>query len=184
MRRLPLVTQFGEKVRPLDRGGRTCGYRAGISSSRSAAAAMWNAIIRMSRPSRFCIVNIYIGNAKGNPAAAGRRRMSLLLHARLRIYCFQVDRSVPMSVPENYEDVLAIALRYTETRDEEEISSIIAMMGGLEEHQALAIMRGSGNELGPVEELVALARLQLVVTRAEAIRILDEVAGQHTGPRP
>lgn len=53
MKRLPLVTRFGEKVRPLDRGGRTCGYRAGISSSRSAAAAMWNAMARMSLPSRF-----------------------------------------------------------------------------------------------------------------------------------
>jgi hypothetical protein len=29
-----------EKVRPLDRGDRTCGYRAGISSSRSSAATM------------------------------------------------------------------------------------------------------------------------------------------------
>lgn len=89
-----------------------------------------------------------------------------------------------MATPKNYDDVLAIALRYAETGDDEEISTVIEKMGGLEEHQALAIMCGSGNELAPVEQLVAVARLLSVVTRTEAIHIMDEVAGHQAGPRP
>lgn len=48
--RLPGVILRMCRVRPLGRGGRKRGYREKESSSRSAAATMWNAKARMSVP--------------------------------------------------------------------------------------------------------------------------------------
>ncbi|NTF17351.1 hypothetical protein G6L37_02845 [Agrobacterium rubi] len=89
-----------------------------------------------------------------------------------------------MAAPEAFDDVLAIAMRYAETGDADEIAAAVMEMGAVDEEQALAIMRGSGNELSPVEELVSLSVIQFVITRSEAVRIMDLAANHSPGARP
>lgn len=88
-----------------------------------------------------------------------------------------------MTLPRSAEELLAIALRYVETGDGEEIDSVVAQLYGIEEEQALAIMRGSDNELDQVESLIALSVSHRLIRRSEGIRILDEVAARSPGAR-
>ncbi len=88
-----------------------------------------------------------------------------------------------MTLPSSAEELLAIALRYVDTGDGEEIASIVGRLSGLEEEQALAIMRGSDNELDQVESLIALSVSHRLISRSEGIRILDEVATRSPGAR-
>ncbi len=88
-----------------------------------------------------------------------------------------------MTLPGSAEELLAIALRYVETGDGEELASVVARLSGFEEEQALGIMRGSDNELDPVESLVALSVSRRLISRRDGIRILDEVAAHSPGAR-
>jgi hypothetical protein len=89
-----------------------------------------------------------------------------------------------MTLPGSAEELLAIALRYVETGQRDEIASIVARLSGFDEEQALAIMRGSDNELDHVESLVGLAVSHRLISRNEGIGILDEVAARPRGARP
>lgn len=89
-----------------------------------------------------------------------------------------------MTLPGSAEELLAIALRYMETGDGEEIASVVARLSGFEEEQALAIMRGSDNELDQIESLVGLLVSHRLISRNEGIGILDEVAAHPRGARP
>lgn len=94
-----------------------------------------------------------------------------------------VNRGIHMTLPGSAEELLAIALRYVETGDGEEIASVVARLSGFEEEQAMAIMRGSDNELDQVESLVALSVSHRLISRSDGIRILDEVATHSPGAR-
>jgi hypothetical protein len=82
------------------------------------------------------------------------------------------------------DELLDIATRYLETDDDTEIADILSRLTGVDEEQAIAIMRGSGNDLDPIEKLVALAVSSRIIDRAEGIRLLDDIGSRSTGARP